>query len=83
MVKSKNKTAYQILKQKFNESTINQTTMYEPIAHGIKDIENRTWKTHFRGRIYIHASAKYFKTKAGWELLNEEQFKTLKDDDFT
>lgn len=29
------------------------------IAHGIKDIENRTWKTHFRGRIYIHASAKW------------------------
>lgn len=28
------------------------------IAHGIKDIENRTWKTNFRGRIYIHASAK-------------------------
>jgi hypothetical protein len=28
------------------------------IAHGIKDIENRTWKTYFRGRIYIHASAK-------------------------
>ena len=26
------------------------------IAHGIKDIENRTWKTSFRGRIYIHAS---------------------------
>lgn len=29
------------------------------IAHGIKDIENRTWKTNFRGRIYIHASAKW------------------------
>lgn len=28
------------------------------IAHGIKDIENRTWKTNFRGKIYIHASAK-------------------------
>lgn len=28
------------------------------IAHGIKDIENRTWKTKFRGRIFIHASAK-------------------------
>ena len=28
------------------------------IAHGIKNIENRTWKTHFRGKIYIHASAK-------------------------
>jgi hypothetical protein len=29
------------------------------IAHGIKDIENRTWKTNFRGRIYIHASASW------------------------
>jgi ASCH domain len=28
------------------------------IAHGIKPIENRTWRTKFRGRIYIHASAK-------------------------
>lgn len=28
------------------------------IAHGIKDIENRTWNTKFRGRIYIHASGK-------------------------
>lgn len=27
------------------------------IAEGIKDIENRTWKTNFRGRIYIHASS--------------------------
>lgn len=27
------------------------------IAEGIKDIENRTWKTNFRGRIYIHCSA--------------------------
>jgi len=25
---------------------------------GIKDIENRTWKTHFRGRVYVHVSAK-------------------------
>ena len=29
------------------------------IANGIKNIENRTWKTNFRGRIYIHASAKH------------------------
>ena len=28
------------------------------IAHGIKDVENRTWRTHFRGRIYIHSSSK-------------------------
>lgn len=41
------------------------------IAHGIKDIENRTWKTNFRGRIYIHSSAK----QAGSydELLNDLQ----------
>lgn len=36
------------------------------IAHGIKDIENRTWKTNFRGRIYIHASGKVaFKNLSG------------------
>jgi hypothetical protein len=27
------------------------------IARGIKDVENRTWRTNYRGRIYIHASA--------------------------
>lgn len=27
------------------------------IVHGIKDIENRTWRTNFRGRVLIHASA--------------------------
>jgi hypothetical protein len=26
------------------------------VAAGIKDIENRTWKTKVRGRIYIHAT---------------------------
>jgi len=44
------------------------------IAHGIKNIENRTWKTHFRGRIYIHASAKVAK---GISLLNDEQLNSL------
>lgn len=28
------------------------------IVHGIKDIENRTWRTKFRGKIYIHAPQK-------------------------
>lgn len=27
------------------------------IAHGIKDIENRTWRTNFRGKVLIHVSA--------------------------
>ncbi|KAA6307968.1 hypothetical protein EZS27_040359, partial [termite gut metagenome] len=37
---------------------------------GIKDIENRTWKTNFRGRVLIHASAKG--EYAAW-VLNKEQ----------
>ena len=28
------------------------------IVRGIKDIENRSWKTNFRGRILIHAPNK-------------------------
>lgn len=35
-------------------------TIKQPYAHliceGIKDIENRTWKTYYRGRVYIHSS---------------------------
>jgi hypothetical protein len=26
------------------------------IAHGLKDVENRTWPTHYRGLVFIHAS---------------------------
>jgi len=46
------------------------------IAHGIKDIENRTWRTHFRGKIYIHASSK---TKEMLGLLNKRQVSYLRD----
>ena len=28
------------------------------IVDDIKPIENRTWKTNYRGRIYVHAPAK-------------------------
>jgi predicted transcriptional regulator len=45
------------------------------IAHGIKDIENRTWKTHFRGKIYIHASSK---TKEMLSLLNKRQVEDIR-----
>ncbi len=34
-------------------------SLTEPMAWAIfhgKDVENRTWKTSFRGRVYIHAS---------------------------
>lgn len=46
------------------------------IAHGIKDIENRTWKTHFRGRIFIHASAKSVVKKVNEISLREIGFTT-------
>lgn len=29
------------------------------IALGVKDIENRTWKTSHRGRVYLHTAARY------------------------
>ena len=35
------------------------------IVNGFKDIENRTWPTHFRGRIYVHAGKGM--TKAEYE----------------
>lgn len=28
------------------------------IVHGIKDIENRSWRTNYRGRVLVHAPAK-------------------------
>lgn len=28
------------------------------ISAGIKDVENRSWRTHYRGRLWIHAAAK-------------------------
>lgn len=33
-----------------------QNTHAYLVAHGIKTVENRSWKTDFRGRLYIHAS---------------------------
>ncbi len=48
------------------------------IAHGIKDIENRTWKTNHRGKIYIHASAsdKLMKTKP-IDIMTENQIEVM------
>ena len=51
------------------------------IAHGIKNIENRTWKTHFRGRIYIHSSAKLADYKLTDQQLKECGCKILWDSD--
>lgn len=46
------------------------------IAKGIKDVENRTWKTNFRGKIYIHSSKQ--EVKENWGILKGEQYKIVK-----
>lgn len=51
------------------------------IAHGIKDIENRTWRTHFRGKIYIHAST-LLKKEYLADMFSKEQFNFLKENEF-
>lgn len=48
------------------------------IAHGIKNIENRTWKTNFRGTIFIHASASKIKIPIS-SLLSDEQYNEVPD----
>lgn len=42
---------------------------------GIKDIENRTWKTNFRGRIYVHASAK--SVNEPYQIFTDEQWQEI------
>ena len=39
------------------------------IVSGVKDIENRTWQTNYRGRILIHASKN---PTPKWQLYNYE-----------
>jgi len=45
------------------------------IIEGIKDIENRTWKTSFRGTVLVHATAKTAGIPS--ELLTNEQWDSL------
>lgn len=47
------------------------------IVEGVKDIENRSWKTNFRGRVYVHA-AKSIPKKGSSIILNIEQFELVK-----
>lgn len=36
------------------------------IVQGIKDIENRTWRTNYRGRVLIHASRSFDQRGYDW-----------------
>lgn len=49
------------------------------IVHGIKDIENRTWKTNFRGRVYIHAP---LKDDTRSIIFTEDQFTCMRDNGY-
>jgi len=44
------------------------------IGLNIKPIENRTWKTHFRGKVYIHASGQYMNPDFLDEYINTERY---------
>lgn len=46
------------------------------IVTGIKDIENRTWRTNYRGEFLIHASGK--RLKLGWAALTTEQYQAAR-----
>ncbi len=52
-----------VLKKQFNNDTIMKVkclSIKNPLSYlicaGIKDVENRTWRTDYRGTIYIHSS---------------------------
>jgi len=51
-------------------------SLSQPMAWAIfngKDVENRTWQTKFRGRIYIHASRGFDLSHYDWIALNENR----------
>ena len=57
--------------------TIKQPWAYL-IANGFKDIENRTWKTSFRGKVLIHAGVSpqkgfYKDFVPAWDFFTEDQ----------
>lgn len=47
------------------------------IVEGIKDIENRSFKTNFRGRVYIHASAQWHDRLKTDSLFTKEQWEDI------
>lgn len=47
------------------------------IVEGAKDIENRTWRTKFKGRVLIHAGQVSVKFDGLADILTKEQFDSL------
>lgn len=50
------------------------------IAHGIKTVENRSWKTAFRGRFFIHASEKFDMSAKNYAEFKRELEKGARED---
>ena len=51
------------------------------IAKGLKDVENRTWRTNYRGKLLIHVSKKWdsgFRDMSN--MFSFEQWNTLSED---
>lgn len=64
--------------KKFKAISIKQPWAYL-ICAGIKDVENRTWPTKYRGRVYIHASAKSaYNNGCSSHLFTEQQMRAIK-----
>ena len=42
------------------------------LVHGIKIIELRSWRTNYRGRIYIHASKSSLELPERWQYIRAE-----------
>ncbi|MEA2060209.1 MAG: ASCH domain-containing protein [Thermodesulfobacteriota bacterium] len=49
------------------------------IVNGYKDIENRSWKTKFRGRFLIHAG--YTFDKKGYQIIKSKEIVNLPETD--
>lgn len=52
------------------------------IVNGHKDIENRTWKTDFRGELYIHAGNSFDKDGYEWVKSNFPEISLPPIEDF-
>ena len=41
------------------------------IVNGYKDVENRSWQTKYRGRLYVHASGTHVRKASSYRLVQE------------
>jgi len=69
---------YEVVSNNLKAISIKQPWAYL-LASGIKDIENRSWKTNYRGTVLIHTGAKYMKMINPNNIFTNEQWNYLSD----